>query len=97
MIEPANQEPKRSGPMTVHHLKSEDLEKGEWKTSWVPPIDHPNIPEGMRDVYVVKMIPGLLGYLKDGMFDIAPTWNELLPDMKLTDVETFLRQEFGKK
>ncbi len=33
----------------------------------------------------------------NGAADVSPTWNELLPDLKLTDVETFLSNNLSGK
>jgi hypothetical protein len=74
----------------VYSLKPEDLEKGEFKSPWVPAYA-PNLSEEtMRDV-VVPFISGLAMGIYKGVADVRPVWNECFPDIQYQKVEEMLR------
>ncbi|CRG85304.1 hypothetical protein PISL3812_02403 [Talaromyces islandicus] len=80
-------------PFERHVLQIADLEKGEFKSSWIPPNDHPNMPAEMKGPDLVKTyMPAFLLSCVRGAADLPPVWNSLLPDLELEDVETFLRR-----
>ncbi|KAL2798712.1 hypothetical protein BJX66DRAFT_294684 [Aspergillus keveii] len=75
---------------TVYSLKPEDLEKGEFKSPWVPAYA-PNLSEEtMRDV-VVPFISGWAMGIHKGVADVRPVWNERFPDIQYQKVEEMLR------
>jgi hypothetical protein len=41
----------RGGDWSIEHVKSEDLDKGELKTSWIPQISHPTISEEVAKTF----------------------------------------------
>lgn len=84
-------------PIEVHRVRKADVEKNELNTTWIPHFDHPNMPPEMVQGIAKTMLPGALRISTDGAMDVLPTWNELLPDMKFTDIETFLTDVFGEK
>lgn len=82
--------------MTVHRINGEELDKGEAKFPWLPPVAHPTVPPEFRKELAEKVLPQFLAVPRREENDIKPVWNELLPDMKFTDVETFLRSAIQK-
>lgn len=51
----------------------------------------------MVDSIAKIIFPSVLNASTEGAFDVPPSWNELLPDMEFTDVETFLVGVFGER
>jgi hypothetical protein len=81
----------------VHKLKKAELAKGEYNSDWIPPFSHPNMPAAMLTPEFKKMLLSMFELASlEGLGDVTPTWNKLLPDMKFTDVETFLSENLGK-
>lgn len=80
---------------TVYSLKPEDLEKGEFKSPWIPSYA-PNLPEETMKNVVVPFISGwALGVYK-GVGDVNPIWNERLPDIHYESVEEMLRGAWAR-
>ncbi|KAI9731031.1 MAG: hypothetical protein M1834_005494 [Cirrosporium novae-zelandiae] len=85
-------------PMTIHRVQKADLAKGELNSDWIPPMNHPHMPPEMKTPEFKRMVLSSYALVaSNGAVDVPPTWNKLLPDMKLTDVETFLRDALGEK
>ncbi|KAK3328797.1 hypothetical protein B0H66DRAFT_596412 [Apodospora peruviana] len=88
----------RGKPFTVEKLKIEDLERKEPNASWLPPLDHPSL-KGVPADQMEEMKKGfwsafLLSVAK-GSWTVSNEWNQLLPDLEFTDVESFLREWWG--
>jgi hypothetical protein len=82
--------------LTVHKLKKEDLAEKKLNSDWIPPISHPNMPPMMSTPEFKKMILCWFELAAtNGCADVAPVWNELLPEFKFTDIETFLAKNLG--
>ena len=78
-------------PFTVDRVTVEDLESGNLKTSWVPAFSHPNVPEDQHEAYAKVVIIGALIAAERGAYDVSDEWNKLLPHLRLTSIESFLR------
>lgn len=80
------------GAFDTTRLKVDELERGTWKSSWVPRIDHPSIaPEHVEAVSKV-IVAGLLLAIGKKAYEVSNEWNELLPDYEFMDAEVFLKQ-----
>lgn len=80
----------RGGNWTVENVKAEDILRNELKTSWVPSMTHPAIPEGVREQYSSKFICDFLGSAMRGKWDVSDEWNQRFPDYKFTSAEEYL-------
>ncbi|KAH7084723.1 NmrA-like family protein-like protein [Paraphoma chrysanthemicola] len=80
----------RPGEWQVEHVKSEDVEKGELKTSFVPVMDHPVIPLDQREKYSAQFVREFFVAMKKGCWNVEDTWNKRFPDFKFTGVEKYL-------
>lgn len=80
--------------MTRHTLKIESLKKGKFTSPWLPPWRHPIIPEFLSNLVAKKVMTEwwLAGSTGDAAVNEA--WNKLLPDVKLTRIDEFLRKVY---
>ncbi|KAL4882950.1 hypothetical protein BJY04DRAFT_185473 [Aspergillus karnatakaensis] len=84
-------------PFNVEKVKAEDFESGNWKTSWIPWVDHPSIPKDQIEVFSRFGTAGMaMGFAK-GSFDASDEWNQLLPDYKFTQAQDFLEEVWKGK
>ncbi|MCJ1388149.1 hypothetical protein MMC18_000994 [Xylographa bjoerkii] len=84
-------------PLERHVLRMSDLQQGKFESTWLPPYRHPMIPLEMADAFAMQIMTQwwrCAGGSRNSA--VVPTWNELLPEMKLTDVDTFLTDVYGK-
>lgn len=80
---------------TTYRLHPDDLERGEFKSPWIPAYA-PDLPfETMRDV-VVPFISGWALGTHKGVADVDPVWNERLPDIRYETVEEMLRGAWAR-
>ena len=84
-------------PIERHYLKVADLEKEELKSTWKPKLEHPNMPPELVEMLGDKIFAWKELACNNGALDVSPTWNKLLPDMKFTSVDTFLREAWDGK
>jgi hypothetical protein len=83
----------------VDRLLKEDIERGEMKTSWLPSFSNPNsldfaptaAGEIPREAISKHILSGSLLAISRGAWDVSNEWNQLLPEMKFTGIEEFLR------
>ncbi|OJJ94626.1 hypothetical protein ASPACDRAFT_128149 [Aspergillus aculeatus ATCC 16872] len=80
---------------TIYSLRPEDLEKGEFKSPWIPAYAPDLSAEIMRDV-VVPFISGWALGISKGVGDVKPVWNERFPDIDYETVEDMLRGAWGR-
>jgi hypothetical protein len=87
----------RGGEWQIEYVKGEDIEKGELKTSWVPPMTHPAIPDERRETFSREfVIMFFLGILR-GAWDVSDQWNERHPDFKFVGLEEYLTKAWKGK
>lgn len=80
----------RGGEWLVEYVKSEDVERGELKTSFVPQMAHPVIPLDQREKASVGFVVTFFRAMKMGCWDAGDAFNRLYPDYKFTGVEEYL-------
>jgi len=86
------------GPFKVEEVSTELLKAGRLNASWSPllpdfPTTDPDYDRVKFSEYVVAEI--LLGGL-NGAWSTSDEWNKLLPHLKLTTVDEFLEEYWGK-
>jgi hypothetical protein len=84
-------------PFNIERLNGDDLATGQWKTSWIPKLDHPSLPKEQVDMFSRIIVAGLLLAISDKAFEISDEWNKLLPDYKFTQADEFLTEVWGGK
>jgi hypothetical protein len=80
----------RGGEWTVDYVKSEDVEKGELNTSWVPPLSHPVIPVEERGAFSKQFVLDFFRAMKRGCWDVGDEWNKAFPGLEV-NLEGFLK------
>lgn len=74
---------------TIYTLKPKDLEKGEFKSPWIPTYA-PNLSEEEIKNSVIPFISGWAMGVYQGVADVPPTWNKRFPDIEYQSVEEML-------
>ncbi|RAR12491.1 NAD(P)-binding protein [Stemphylium lycopersici] len=87
----------RGGEWTIEYLKSEDVAKGVIKSSWIPPISHPTIPEGEQEAFSKLFIVMFFRAIKSGAWDVSAEFNERYPDYKFMSAEEYLTKAWEGK
>ncbi|KAF4943578.1 hypothetical protein FGADI_13311 [Fusarium gaditjirri] len=85
----------RGQKFKVEYLKSEDLEAGIVKASWLPLPEHQSIPVEMREKIAADMIRCLLLGFKHGAMKVSDEWNKILPEFEFTQPEEFLTEAWA--
>jgi len=85
------------GPMKVDAVPKAELEDGSYKTSWLPPADHPAISPEMRATISRQIVAGVLLAALKGGFGVSSEWNQLLPDLHMTKAQDFLLEIWGEQ
>jgi hypothetical protein len=84
----------------VDRLEKADVEAGVMKSSWLPSFNHPGVEEDMksavgdestREAVSTFVATQILLSIARGAWDVSDEWNQLLPGIKLTGIEGFLR------
>ena len=90
----------------VTRLSEADVERGELKTEWIPSFTSLSCEElarraGMerapREELARKLLVGALLATRRGAWAVSDEWNRLLPGLKMTGVEEFLREYWEGK
>ncbi|KAF2804552.1 NAD(P)-binding protein [Mytilinidion resinicola] len=87
----------RGAPFAIEKLKTSELESGEWKTSWIPRLDHPSIPVEQVDIFSRIIVAGVLLAISAKGYTCSDEWNQLLPDYKFTNPEEFFTEAWRGK
>jgi hypothetical protein len=87
----------RGGQWTVEHVKSEDIERDELKSSWVPAFSHPAIPLEQREKFSVSFVLDFFKAMKSGAWDVNDAWNKRFPEYEFTNPETYLSKAWAGK
>ncbi|KIW77144.1 hypothetical protein Z517_09590 [Fonsecaea pedrosoi CBS 271.37] len=80
----------RGRSFDVHEVDIADIENGKLKSSWLPPTTHPTA--GSSSDFAEAMACLWLSSAIHGAMDGSPIWNERLPNLQLTDAESFLSE-----
>jgi hypothetical protein len=87
----------RGGDWNVEHIKSEDLAKGELKTSWLPLIEHPTVTNDAREQFSKHFLVTFLESLPRGAWDVSDEFNQRFPDYKFMSAEEYLTKAWEGK
>ncbi|KAH8656570.1 nmrA-like family protein-like protein [Tricladium varicosporioides] len=102
----------RGKPWTTTHIPLADLESGILKTDWIPTFTHPNVPladlassstipgeapPDPQDAFSRLVVIGSMLAIHRGVWDVSNEWNKLLPKVKMTSVEEFIRHVWEGK
>ncbi|KAJ5908180.1 hypothetical protein N7495_000862 [Penicillium taxi] len=82
----------RGAPFAVERLKAKELETGDWKSSWVPKMDHPSVPVEQQEIFARFGVAGVLRGFRENSFHSSDEWNRLLPAYHFTDAKQFLTE-----
>ncbi|ORY03920.1 hypothetical protein BCR34DRAFT_491995, partial [Clohesyomyces aquaticus] len=87
----------RGGEWDIEYLKSEDIAKGELKSSWVPTMNHPIIPPEAREEFSREFVIMFLQGIAKGAWDVSAEWNERFPDFETQSAEEYLTKAWEGK
>jgi hypothetical protein len=87
----------RGGKWVVEYVKSEDVERGDLKTSWLPRFDHPAVPVDMREAFSKAFVLAFLRAMKTGAWDVGREWNQKFPQHKPVGLEEYLSKAWKGK
>ncbi|KAF2466915.1 NmrA-like family protein-like protein [Lindgomyces ingoldianus] len=94
----------RGGRWTIEYVNSEDLDATEGeglgerlKTTWVPRMSHPIIPEGKREAYSRVFVTMFLQGIARGAWDVSGEWNERFPEYNFWSAEEYLTRAWEGK
>ena len=85
------------GPFAVEKLKTEELEAGTWKSSWLPRLDPPAIPPAQVEAMSRVITTKFLLAAREKAYVTNDAWNKLLPEFKFQDAEVFLKEAWSGK
>ncbi|KAJ5178767.1 NAD(P)-binding protein [Penicillium capsulatum] len=74
-------------PFHVEKFKAENLENGNWWTSWLPKADHPAIPREQLEGFSKIGVAGILLDISSNAFTALDEWNPLLPDLSTSSLK----------
>ncbi|KAK4501345.1 hypothetical protein PRZ48_007153 [Zasmidium cellare] len=78
----------RGKPFNITTLSRVDLEAGLTKSSWLPAIDHPGMPDA--EALASKLTAGMILAIEAGALDTSDEWNRVFPEYDFTQAEEFL-------
>ncbi|KAL3489994.1 hypothetical protein BJX62DRAFT_238636 [Aspergillus germanicus] len=80
------------GPFQIETVQAEAIEAGKLNTSWIPLIEPPSLPPGI-DVraFSEAVISSVMAGALRGTWALSDEWNQLLPNLRMTTVDEFLR------
>jgi hypothetical protein len=87
----------RGGEWSIEHISSEDIKRGELKSSWVPTISHPVIPVDSREQFSKDFVIMFFQGISNGSWNVSGEWNERFPEYKFQGLEEFLRKAWEGK
>ncbi|EAT87278.1 hypothetical protein SNOG_04887 [Parastagonospora nodorum SN15] len=87
----------RGGEWSVEYVKSEDVQRGELKTSWVPVFDHPIIPVESREEFSKTFVIEFFVAMGRGAWGVSDEFNKRFPEYKFTGVEEYLSKAWEGK
>ncbi|KAF2118003.1 NmrA-like family protein-like protein [Lophiotrema nucula] len=87
----------RGGEWTIEKLKGEDILKGELKTSWIPTMSHPVIPQESREAFSKEFVVMFFTALLRGAWDVSDEFNKKYPDFKFQSAREYLTKAWEGK
>jgi hypothetical protein len=79
-------------PFQVYTVKESDLNAGEWKSEWLPEFSHRAFSAADAVAFRKPLMTMWALTIRQGLLNIQPTWNELLPEMKFEQLESYLEK-----
>lgn len=87
----------RGGEWSIEQVHSEDIKKGELKTSWVPQLSHPVIPIADRAQFSKDFAIMFFQAILNGSWDVSDEFNRRYPDYKFQGLEEYLSKAWEGK
>jgi len=87
----------RGCPFTIDHVRIEDLERGNLKSSWTLETSHPSVSREEAENLARTVLIGTLLSGVQGAWAISDEINQLLPGYKFTQIEEFLDRVWAGK
>ncbi|KAI8934056.1 hypothetical protein NX059_008822 [Plenodomus lindquistii] len=87
----------RGGKWSIEHVTSDDIAKGELKTSWVPRFNHPAVPEEEREAFSKPFVILFLQGLANGSWNVSGEWNQRFPEFEFWNVHEYLGKAWKDK
>ncbi|USP76689.1 uncharacterized protein yc1106_03963 [Curvularia clavata] len=87
----------RGGEWSIDHISSEDVARGEIKSSWIPPLDHPVIPPEERESFSKVFLIMFFTASKNGAWNVSEEFNEMFPEYKFMSLEEYLTKAWEGK
>ena len=87
----------RGGEWSIEHVKWEDIENGILKTSWVPTMSHPVIPDEDREKFSKEFVIMFFQGILNGSWYVSDEWNQRFPEYNFTGLEEYLRKAWEGK
>lgn len=84
-------------PFHIEKLKTNDLNSGVAKCSWLPTVDHPGIPREQAEALAPMLVASMLLSISTGALKVTDEWNQLLPDYEFTQAAEFLTEAWKEK
>jgi hypothetical protein len=82
----------RGGKWTIERINSEDIKRGELKSSWVPITNHHVIPFEIRERFSRDLVITSFRGILNGTWNVSREWNERFPEYKFESLEIFMRR-----
>ncbi|KAL5120592.1 hypothetical protein ACEQ8H_001611 [Pleosporales sp. CAS-2024a] len=80
----------RGSEWTVEYVKSEDMDKGQLKTSWVPQFSHPAIPADQHPAFSTMFVVCFFVAMKRGAWNVSREFNDMFPEFQFLGLEEYL-------
>jgi hypothetical protein len=81
----------RGGEWITEQVYSEDIEKDELKTSWVPLVSHPTLKKEQLDEVSKEASLIFLKAVSRGFWNVNNEWNRRFPKYKFMNVREYCR------
>jgi len=82
----------RGRPFQVYTIKESDLNAGEWKAEWLPEFSHRAFSAANAVAFRKPLMIMWALTIRQGLLNIQPTWNKLLPETKFEQLESYLEK-----
>lgn len=86
----------RGGEWQIEYIRSEDIRKGELKSSWIPPLAHPVIPVEHRKQFSRDFVIMFMDAILRGSWVTSDEWNKRFPDYKFTSAREYLTEAWNR-
>ncbi|KAF2848049.1 NmrA-like family protein-like protein [Plenodomus tracheiphilus IPT5] len=87
----------RGGEWKIEHVSSEDIARGELKTSWVPLVTHPTVAEETREIFSRKFLIWFFQGIVNESWNVSDEWNQRFPEYLFLSADQYLRKAWEGK